>query len=419
MQYKLIKTYPNCGIYVGYKVALFGDEYKALVANGQRMYFSKTEVENYPEFWEKVLEEEKLCVPIGTKFKTNLGNNKLYNIYKIEGYMVWVNWERVGKGVNYTLGEVNKFFKKGVWIVYPQIETKEEIMQRCIKMFPKGSLVRSPENGEVYRVANEFTKPGKNDWFEGVYYYGMNNDILAIKEGKGTGFYLYCEGKYGELVQEETKQEYEILEFKRTDGKGGWGNNSAKLNKKDGKYYINEGTSFTLYSMLNSIVSVSSGDFYISKIRRLSDNEEFSIGDKVKISKLKHIDGSFTIDKFYFDFNNNKLLCNGSNTGNGNVSITKIEKVKKEKIFTTEDGIDIFEGDECFAVSNNFDLLFTAFVPKDYQKQNIIKTFSTKEKAEEYIMLNKKQFSLQDIIDVNSEKFVEGEMYKKLLNKIK
>src|SRR5690606_33107946 len=84
-------------------------------------------------------------------------------------------------------------------------------------------------------------------------------------------------------------------------------------------------------------------DVKIYSIKRLSDGEVFTIGDKVRISKLQH-DGSFTIDEFYFDCNNDKLLCNGKCTGNGHVSITKIEHCKKP-LFTTEDGVEMFEGD--------------------------------------------------------------------------
>lgn len=50
MKYRLIKRYPNCGIYLGNTVALFGNDYRALISNGQRIYIDllKKLVESKP-----------------------------------------------------------------------------------------------------------------------------------------------------------------------------------------------------------------------------------------------------------------------------------------------------------------------------------------------------------------------------------
>lgn len=439
IKYKLKKTYPTCIVKLG-TIVLKGESHDPnpdkYGTEDNECFFTVAEVENHPEFWQRVLEEENLCVPIGTKFKTKKDGD-IYVIHKIEDNLVRVRLESGSiKGTYYKIVFVNQYFQDGIWKIYTEPETKEDIMQKCIKMFPKGSLVKSPEDGEVYRIRTEVYFTEYNGMIEGVYYYGgIDIQILAVREDSPIGFYLYYNGRYGELIKEEPKKEYEILEFKAKDEKLGWEGESAKLNKETGEYYINENTSWTLNSLLNEGVSVANGELYISKVRRLSDGEEFCINDKVKISKLKHMDGSFIIDKFYFDCNNDKLLCNGKNSGNGHVSITKIEKVKNEKLFTTFDGVDIFEGDKYYTVffkkegglPENVNLfeINGVFIAKPLHKFLIwadnCKYYSTEEKALEYIKLNKKCLSLQDILDSESDnvRFKDSEIFNRLKNTVK
>lgn len=139
-------------------------------------------------------------------------------------------------------------------------------------------------------------------------------------------------------------------------------------------------------------------NYKIHSVKRLSDGEVFTIGNKVRISKLQH-DGSFIINKFYFDCNDEKLLCNGKCTGNGHVSITKIEHSKP--LFTTEDGVDIFEGDKYYRNSGwHFESCkFIHTATKDTKFFMSDKPFSTKEKAEEYILMNKPCLSINDILE--------------------
>lgn len=95
--------------------------------------------------------------------------------------------------------EVEKYFP-GEFKKEPT--TKEEIMQECIRRFPKGSKVKCANSGMIYTVANSFTTPDTNDWLEGVYYCGSGTNVLAVKEGSSTGFHLYINGEYATLVEE-------------------------------------------------------------------------------------------------------------------------------------------------------------------------------------------------------------------------
>jgi len=137
----------------------------------------------------------------------------------------------------------------------------------------------------------------------------------------------------------------------------------------------------------------------IISIRRISDNKIFTIGDKVRISKLQN-NGSFIIDEFYFDCNNDKLLCNGKYTGNGHVSITKIEK-SKQPLFQTIDGIDIFDGDDIWYLPNNnnkFKCINNVKATKLSAHISHLYFFS-KEAAEDYTLKNKPCLNFNDIIN--------------------
>lgn len=72
----------------------------------------------------------------------------------------------------------------------------------------------------------------------------------------------------------------------------------------------------------------------------------------------------------------------------------------KQPLFTTEDGVDIFEGDIYFLVTEkyNYGIAYTRN-NSNYSKtlQNNNKRFSTKEAAEEYVLLNKPCLSLKEI----------------------
>ena len=157
--------------------------------------------------------------------------------------------------------------------------------------------------------------------------------------------------------------------------------------------------------------------FYkIYSVERLSDGEIFTVGDEVGIINPKGWDRNPThkIDSFFL--NDDKtlgLVCktNVAVVGNpcqeeyrsGTFTINDI--TKRIPLFTTEDGVDIFEGDKFWYVNNiktNGYCLNESNPnkPSDYKKVPDIKDFSTKEKAKEYILMNKPCLSLNDLFSV-------------------
>ena len=272
---------------------------------------------------------------------------------------------------------------------------KEQIIQECIKRFPKGSKVKCALHGDIYTIAQKFTVPRKNDWFEGVYYHGSDGNILAVMEGKSRGSYLYYKGKFAELI-EEPKKDYEILELKCKNH-----DNPYEL-KNNGRYALKtenvEGHT-PLEHLLN-------GQHFniIYKVKRLSDNKIFRIGDKVRDSLTDNLTNNKVQTISHFQRGNCPdgtsyfTICFESGTTAGLNSI-----IKTEFLFTTEDGFNVHYNDKVYGVylptfgiqeycwESNFKAFNNTSLSKD------VKYFFKKENAEDYVLLNKPCLSINDV----------------------
>lgn len=129
----------------------------------------------------------------------------------------------------------------------------------------------------------------------------------------------------------------------------------------------------------------------IKSVRRLSDGEVFTVNDDFTFNGLFGKNWSRKSTKLLgFDFNINKELC--IKYQNGIVLLEKALKPQKP-IFTTSDGVDIFEGDSVALLGlNNWAISYpikAAASPFYGKTGNEFKYFSTKEAAKEYINKNK------------------------------
>ena len=181
---------------------------------------------------------------------------------------------------------------------------------------------------------------------------------------------------YPEFWQEVVEKDYEILEVK-----GKYGAISSYIEELD-----------------NDLK-----DKTIFKIKRLSDGEIFTIGDKVFSEYI-----NYTINKI--GIVNDKCMVSAlydTNNPNGSRLHYNLNNLKKAKqpLFTTEDGVDIFEGDTFYyvkftqynmTVGKPFEIVKGNHPTFKYEPQ-YEKYFSTKEKAEEYILLNKPCLSYGDV----------------------
>ena len=125
------------------------------------------------------------------------------------------------------------------------------------------------------------------------------------------------------------------------------------LRKKKLSTTVNEWTpdiasNLSLDAMLHVGQSVQSGHFYINSIKRLSDGEVFTIGDQcvTKLCNYGKINEFMIKDKSTKDFD---VYIKGSISPHGSKYqcslLNLIKNVSKVPLFTTEDGVDIFEGD--------------------------------------------------------------------------
>lgn len=197
-----------------------------------------------------------------------------------------------------------------------------------------------------------------------------------------------------EFWEEVEEKEYEILSFKHL-----YGNTYTKLGSRD-KFYLVPEKPYTEEQLLEQ------KDTSIHSIKRVSDGEIFTIGDRVRIKKLQY-DGSFDITRFYFDCNGDKLLCNGERCGNGHVSITKIEK--KRVVLVTDDGVDLFVGDKYYVPQKNTKLGVLEFTVEPLEYDSSIKRFSSTEKARKYMLRKTVCLSMEDVYDLCNKAWTRGD----------
>jgi len=145
--------------------------------------------------------------------------------------------------------------------------------------------------------------------------------------------------------------------------------------------------------------------YKIHSVKRLSDGEIFTIGDicyPINTNYNKH-----PITKFWFDIPEQLRV----DSENYSMSIDTIIKVKKP-LLTTEDGVDIFEGDVFSIVYSD---LSVNYMVTDISLIKLgCKVFSTIENANDYIIENKACLSLNEIENILGKYFYVDVIYHNL-----
>lgn len=148
--------------------------------------------------------------------------------------------------------------------------------------------------------------------------------------------------------------------------------------------------------------------FDIYSIKRLSDGEVFTIGDKI-VAYDGYTKGIWVINNIKFGYNQTDNIffdmasVDKKNTYEG-LPLDYASKAKTP-LFTTEDSVDIFGNSTVYRV-NQVGLNFVQpwVILENYNigyNNAIFYNFSTKEAAEEYILYNKPCLSIKDIDDIN------------------
>lgn len=184
------------------------------------------------------------------------------------------------------------------------------------------------------------------------------------------GKWIYQWENNPEYWEEIKEKEYEILAYRSIKGrniiysKPEWDKNFFELNKNEWEIY---------------------------SVKR-PDGEVFTIGDIIGNKYTQDTIKQFIIVGNYI----HTSIYIRPETG---INISDVEKIQ-QKLFTTEDGVDIYEGDEYYHVFSDFS--FTKIEIKVTIPIGICtNTFLTKEKAEEYILMNKPCLSYNNLITLD------------------
>ena len=210
-------------------------------------------------------------------------------------------------------------------------------------------------------------------------------EIATYEDGvlKSSGFCVELgvepSAEFWEEVKEEIQKDFEIL--------------SLHPNRDyRGEYQI-----LTDKENIDSWMHPSSrGNWEIFSIQRLSDGEIFSIGDRINYEE-DDIPSGVIIKEF--QIRNNKIFINShySVAHLLNRELSNWKKRKAKPLFTTQDGYEIFEGDEYYCVNHSFNLSTISSASEASGKRSEFKYFKEKTNAEWYIFQNKPVLSYNDV----------------------
>ena len=185
--------------------------------------------------------------------------------------------------------------------------------------------------------------------------------------------------EHPEFWEEVVEKDYEILQVSASDYNRG----------------MKTGTIGRYWPQLDTPKSEYLKKYWtIHSIKRLSDGEVFTVGDYID-STISDLGRKTELTGFkFFD---NKLKVGLRHLGYYPLSTIVLPK---KPLFTTEDGVDIFEGEyvTVYGISKYMTL-------HEYRKENVypgiftsdMLYFMSKEKAEEYLLFNKPCLSLEEV----------------------
>lgn len=153
------------------------------------------------------------------------------------------------------------------------------------------------------------------------------------------------------------------------------------------------------YTILSYGNSESLDKYEIKSVRRNSDGVVFTIGDKIQ-----HL--NYTTDSYnapicrIISFGDTVQLIRNHNYQSESSVILKCAQHAKKPLFTTEDGKDIFDGGIYYEIRTGQGWLISSKHAREGDHRfPSIKNLSTKEAAEEWILMNKPLITLKDLYD--------------------
>lgn len=202
---------------------------------------------------------------------------------------------------------------------------------------------------------------------------------------------------YPDFWEEIVEKEYEIIAIKNNNSgfigtkraSGGFSfnpNREADTDRPDVDFYLDNNRSNT---------------YSIHSIKRLSDGEIFSVGDNVQ--HINNVTYPYGIITKIHQLSSDAIFIETNNGKNGFDTNMCYVKKTKTPLFKTEDGVDIFKGDKYYWVNIYFkiveDIAHSETKSAKEYGVHVKADFSTKEAAEEYIIMHKPCLSINDIIE--------------------
>lgn len=138
----------------------------------------------------------------------------------------------------------------------------------------------------------------------------------------------------------------------------------------------------------------------IHSVRRLLDQEVFVVGDNTHKGVIDSFVIDDKIDVLFAKFKDGKHL-----------QLKFLQKVKKQVLFTTEDGVELFVGDTFYVVMEDYVYRHTSN-ESDIGKWVGVRKFSTNDLAKNYLLINKPLLSLEDLLSVWSDYRPDTNYYK-------
>jgi hypothetical protein len=177
--------------------------------------------------------------------------------------------------------------------------------------------------------------------------------------------------------------EYEILSF---DGSK-FSEEQVRAAAKFGEYDPNG--IYVAYALQHN--------FPIHSVRRLSDGEVFTVGDRVCYKPKPEV--KWEIDNFRLRADG-KLVARSKNDEmvefvDDDLQISPL----KTPLFTTEDGVDIYKGTTFYEVSTERWDVLAESEPHKPPYDQYYKYFSNKYNAERYVLLNKPVLTMKEVLD--------------------
>lgn len=149
----------------------------------------------------------------------------------------------------------------------------------------------------------------------------------------------------------------------------------------------------------------------IYSIKRLSDNSIWEIDDKF----IANAGCELTIKRF-------DITDIGVQVWSKEFGFWFLEEIKKPRLFTTEDGVDIFNPHlkVCSVGKSTFEISESRADLIQEGHHNHYLYFSCRVNAEEYILMNKPLFSVKEIMDISDARGTVYDLYvKKYIDKAK